>query len=562
MEADIFNQLSIVMMIGAGSALIARIFKQPLIIAYILAGFAVGPSGLDVITNHEAFESFSQIGIALLLFIIGLGLNIATIKAAGKPVALVFLTTLVGLGAVGLGLGNLLGFTMQEGVLLAAALLFSSTIIVVKSLSDKREHTRLYGQISIGVLLVQDIAATLALLALSASSGGGSSSTDVFNLLGKGFLLASALVLVGGYVMPRLGKLFASSQELLYVFAIAWAFGVASAFHAAGFSIEVGALFAGVALASLPYVQAIDHKLKPLRDFFVVLFFIGLGANLQANNIQEAILPALLVSAVALIVKPLLVMMSLGVLGYTKQTSFKTGLHLSPISEFSVILVSLAAAQNVVGGQLVTIITFTALITIAASSYLMKYDDRLYAWLQRPLSVFERSDTKRELKSLSRYPLVLLGYHQGGNSFVQTFRKMRKRYIVIDYNPEVIESLERQHINHLYGDVTDLELLDEIGIHHSELIISTIASVSTNSMLARHITKRNPEAIYVCHAARLDDAEALYQAGATYVMLPQYIGNQHINEFLEVHGNNKRAFAKYRKDHLFSLGSMATKAND
>jgi Kef-type K+ transport system membrane component KefB len=559
MESDIFYQLSIVMIIAAMVSLVARIFRQPMVIAYIVAGFVVGPSLLNVVTNHDAFESFSQIGITLLLFIIGLGLNITTIKDAGKPVALAFLTIITGIGLVGAGVSGAFGFTFRESVIMATALLFSSTIIVVKSLSDKKEQNRLYGQIATGVLLVEDLAATLVLLAVSASTGAGAGLSDVGELVLKGAGLAAVLAVVGGYIMPRLSKLFAASQELLYVFAIAWAFGIASAFHAAGFSIEVGALFAGVSLASLPYVQAISTKLKPLRDFFLVLFFVSLGEALHLDGLGSALLPALALSALVLIGKPLLIMMSLGSLGYTKQTSFKTAVHLSQISEFSVILVVLAYTTGMVGERLVTIATLTALITIAASAYLMKYDDRLYNRFQKQLSIFERATTKRELKELSSYPLVLLGYRQGGSSFVQTFRKMRKRYIVIDYNPDVIESLERQHINHLYGDATDMELLEEIGIQHSEMVVSTIDNADTNVMLARHITSHNDEAVFICHAARLDDAEKLYKAGATYVMMPQYIGNMHINEFLGQHGNNKKAFTKYRRDHLLNLGGTALK---
>ncbi len=560
MDQQIFFQLSTVMVIATAAALVARAFRQPLIIAYIITGFLVGPSGLDIITNHAAFESFSQIGIALLLFIIGLGLNIGIIKTTGKPVALAFLTSVLGIGTIGLVVSTLLGFTGTESLIMATALLFSSTIIVVKSLSDKREQSRLYGRIAIGVLLVEDIAATLVLLLVSAGAGSSGSLNEVLILFGKGVGLVAMLVLVGGYIMPRLSKLFAASQELLYIFAIAWAFGVASLFSKAGFSIEVGALFAGVALASLPYVQAIGSKLKPLRDFFIVLFFIGLGESLQLGSLSSAIVPALIFSAVALIVKPTLMMTSLGLLGYTKQTSFKTGVHLSQISEFSVILMVLAATSGLVSDRLVTIITLTALITIAVSAYLMKYDDSLYKKFNKQLSIFERSETKKELKSLRHYPLVLFGYRQRGSAYVRTFRKMKKPFIVVDYNPDIIDSLERQRINHLYGDATDTELLEEIDIHHAELVISTIDDPTANNMLASHITKANDKAVFICHAAKLSDADELYKSGATYVLMPHYIGNQHIDDFLERYGSNKQAFTKYRKDHLLNLGGLAVKS--
>jgi Kef-type K+ transport system membrane component KefB len=559
MEQSIFYQLAIVMVITAVVSLLLRAFRQPLIIGYIVTGILVGPSFLNIIHSHEAFESFSQIGITLLLFVIGLGLNVGIIKDTGKPVFVIFSSIVAGVGGLGLLIATLMGFEFKGALVLATALLFSSTIIVIKALSDKREQSRLYGQIAIGVLLVEDLAATIALLLVSTSTSSGADAVSFPVLLARGAFLASCLAIVGGLVMPRLSRLFAASQELLYVFALAWAFGVASIFRASGFSLEVGALFAGVALAHLPYVQAIASKLKPLRDFFIVLFFIGLGEQLGLGDISDALLPALIFSAVIMVVKPLLIMGSLGVLGYTKQTGFKAAIHLSQISEFSIVLIVLAVDTQLIKQEAIAITTLTALITIAISAYLMKYDDQLYRLFQKPLSFFERSDTKRELRSLGHYPLMLIGYSEGGNSFVKTFRQMKRRYVVIDYDPDVIEVLERQHINHLYGDATDTELLEEINIHKSELIISTISNASTNRELVDFITSANPDAVFICHADTLNDAEKLYEAGASYVLLPHHIGDEHIRSFIARNGSNKKAFHKYRRKHLLQLGSLAVK---
>jgi Kef-type K+ transport system membrane component KefB len=559
MEQPIFFQLSIVMVLAAVLCLVARAFRQPLVIAYIATGFLAGPSVLDIIHDDEAFESFSQMGITLLLFIIGLGLNLSIIKTTGRAVLLSFLARSLAVGSLGFLVGYFFGFTLVESLILAVALLFSSTIIVVKSLSDKKEQSRLYAQLAVGILLIEDIAATLALLFVSTANSGNAGTNGIVLLLAKGILLGTAMAFVGGYLMPKLTKLFAASQELLYIFAIGWAFGVASLFYYAGFSIEVGALFAGLTLAHLPYVQSIATRLKPLRDFFIVLFFVGLGGSLVLSNLDSTILPALVLSAVVLITKPLLTMVSLGLLGYTKQTSFKAGVHLSQISEFSIVLIVLAVNKEIVSNELITIAALTALITIAVSAYLMKYDDRLYRRFSKQLSFFERSDTKRELRDLSHYPLVLLGYKTGGHGFVQTFRQMKKRYVVIDYNPDIIEIMENQHINHIYGDATDLELLDEIGVKRSELVVSTINDVNTNKMLAEQIAKSNEDAIFICHAANLDDAGELYEAGASYVIVAHTIGNEHLNNFIKRNGSNKRAFNLYRNKHLLSLGNLVSR---
>jgi Kef-type K+ transport system membrane component KefB len=556
MEQSIFYQLSLVLALAAGISLLARMLRQPPMIGYIVSGFVVGPALLNVIHAEEAFNSFSQIGIALLLFMIGLSLNVAVIKSMGKPALLTFALILLGLGGAGFAAAQLLGLTAVESVLIGSALSFSSTIIVVKVLSDKKGQSRLYGQLAIGVLLVDDMAATLALLLVSAQAGG-SGLPDAGLLALKGAGIASALTIVGAFIMPRLAKFFAASQELLFLFSLAWTFGIASAFSWAGFSLEVGALFAGVSLAHLPYAQEMGTRLKPLRDFFIILFFVGLGTHLGLDNVGPAIVPALLISAIVMLLKPALTLIGLGLLGYTKQTSFKAAVHLSQISEFSIILIVLAASTGLASDHVVTVMTLVALITIVLSTYLMQYDDKLYRRLQRLLSIFERAETQRELQALKHYPLVLLGYRKGGHEFVRSFRQMKKPYVVIDFDPEVVEELERQGINHIYGDVTDLEMLEEIGVHRSELVVSTIGDAATNRLLVSHILRRNKDALFICHAHSYDEAELLYEKGAAYVILPHFIGSEQINTFIRKNGSDKKAFQRYRQHHLVAIGRVA-----
>jgi Kef-type K+ transport system membrane component KefB/voltage-gated potassium channel Kch len=559
MDNSIFHQLSLVLALAAVISLLARLFRQPPIIGYMASGFLVGPAILNVIHAEEAFESFSQIGVALLLFMVGLGLNVAVVRSTGKPVLITFLAITLGLGTVGYGASWLLGFTVAESLLMATALLFSSTIIVVKALSDKKGQSRLYGQLAIGILLLEDIVATIALLVVSASSGNSTSFSDLGLLVVKGLGLASGLAIVGAYIVPKLTKLLAKNQELLFLFSLAYAFGVATAFSASGFSIEVGALFAGVSLAHLPYAQEMGTRLKPLRDFFIILFFIGLGLQMDVSQLSDAILPALLFSALVMVLKPILTLASLGMLGYTKQTGFKAAVHLSQISEFSIVLIVLAYSTGLASENLIAIMTLTALITITCSTYLIQFDTKLYRRFQKTLSIFERSETKRELSALEHYPLVLLGYHKGGHEYVRTFKAMKKPYVVIDFDPEVAEELQRLHVNHIYGDATDLELLDEIGVHHSELVVSTIGDSATNGILVSHITRRNKDALFICHASSLDEAARLYEKGAAYVILPHFIGAEQINSFIREHGSDKKAFASYRMKHLVSIGKIASR---
>ncbi|MGB4967621.1 MAG: cation:proton antiporter [Candidatus Saccharimonadales bacterium] len=557
MESSIFLQLSAVLAVAAVVSIVMRLLRQPLIVGYILTGVLVGPTALDLIHNHEAFDSFSEIGIMLLLFIVGLGLNVGVIRATGKPVALVFLLNALVMVLFGFCAAELMHLTTAEAIVAGLGLFFSSTIVIVKSLVDKRAQHRLYGQIAIGVILLDDVMATLALLFVATAKTGGTSLSEVGVLLAKGGGLALLLIAVGGYLMPHVTKFFARSQEMLFGFALAWAFGIASLFHLAGFSAEVGALLAGVSLASLAYASEISTRLKPLRDFFLLLFFVTLGEKLNLGNIQNALLPALVFSAIAITVKPLSTQVGMGLLRYTKQTGFKTAIHLSNISEFSVILGVLAHKNGLVSARLIDILTLTALITIAVSTYLMHYDDKLYRLFANLLNIFERKDIRPDASHPPQYKLFLFGYHKGGHEFINTFRDMKKKYVVVDYDPEVIETLERQHIKHVYGDATDYELLEELGVGKAEMVVSILPGHTTNRELLKYYLKHNPEGIFICHSTSYDNAAELYEHGASYVILPRLIGTEKMSAFIRQHGNDKAAFENYRKRHIITLGQAA-----
>lgn len=556
-ESAIFLQLSAVLAVAAGISIFMRLLKQPLVVGYILTGVLVGPAALDLIHNHEAFDSFSEIGIMLLLFIVGLGLNIGVIRATGKPVAVVFAINIAIMVALGFGAAEILGMSVTEGLIAGLGLLFSSTIVIVKSLVDKREQHRLYGQIAVGVILLEDVLATFALLFVATANSGGASMVNIGTLVLKGGGLALLLVLVGGYILPKVTRFFARSQEMLFGFALAWAFGIASLFHLAGFSAEVGALMAGVSLASLAYASEISTRLKPLRDFFLLLFFVTLGEKLNLANIQAALVPALVFSTIAIMVKPVSVQIGMGLLRFTKQTGFKTAIHLSNISEFSVILAVLAHKNGLIDTKLIDILTLTTLITIAVSTYLMHYDDALFKRFARFLSIFERNDIRPDAGKAPAYKLFLFGYHKGGHEFINTFRDMHKKYIVVDYDPEVIETLERQHIKHVYGDATDYELLEELGVGKAEIIVSILPGQTTNRELLKYYLQHNPDGIFICHATSYDNAAELYEHGASYVLLPHFIGTEKMSAFIRQHGNDKAAFEAYRKKHIITLGQAA-----
>ncbi len=550
---SIFSELSLVIAVAVGVSLLMRIIRQPLIIGHILTGLLVGPTALHLIKSPDTIQVFSDFGIALLLLIVGLGLNPRIIKEVGKIASTIAITKVVLTTGFGYLISRLFGFNTTTSLLIGIGLSFSSTIIILKLLSDKKEQSRLYGKISIGFLLVEDLIATLTLVAVSASGNGGVTIADFGGLFLKSILLILAIIFVRVVIINNLGSLIAKSQEFLFLFAIGWALSIAALFQKAGFSLEIGALIAGVTLASLPYAQEVASRLKILRDFFIVLFFISLGSHLELHSVSQIMPKALILSLIVLIANPLIVMTVMGIGGYTKKTSFKTGLAGAQVSEFSLILLLLANKMGQVSQEVLSLVTMVGLLTIAVSTYLIIYSDKLYAIFERYLNIFERKEIKEEREHKHHYELVLIGYQKGGQEFLKLYQQLKKRYVVVDYDPTVIDILEHRGAEYLYGDVTDPEMLEEINLQESKLIISAITDLPTNLYLAEWLEKHNPNAVFIATADSSEEASELYTRGVTYVILPHFIGSEKIGSFIKRNGFNKTEFKKYREKHLAYL---------
>ena len=546
--------LSLVIVLATAMAFFMRLIKQPLIIGHILTGIIVGPTVLHVLKSPNTIAAFSNIGIALLLFIIGLGLNLKVIKEVGRVAAVVGTVQVVLIAVFGWWIGELIGLDYRQALFLGVALSFSSTIIILKLLTDKKEQSRLYGKITIGILIVQDLIAAVALLFVTSQGHNSSIAISQLSWLAiKGLLAGGGLFIVGGWLLPKIHKFIAGSQEFLFLFAIGWGFGCAALFQGIGFSLEIGALLGGVALASLPFTQEVGARLRPLRDFFVVVFFISLGSRISFSSLG-ADLRLIIVSVLAVVIlKPLVVMVTMGLMGYTKQTSFKTAASLGQVSEFSLILVFLGNSAGIIPSSLVDAITVVALISIAISTYLINYADPLFKFMERSLSVFERSNPRKEKSGGGHYELVLFGYKRGGEESIKIFERLKRSFVVVDYDPRLIDLMDHEHINCIFGDATDIELLEELGIDKAHMIVSTISDHATNVFILRLIEKLNPSTIVIVHAESVAKATELYELGASYVVIPHYIGSEKVSAFVSKNGLKKSEFKKYQQKHLAYL---------
>jgi FlaA1/EpsC-like NDP-sugar epimerase len=348
--------------------------------------------------------------------------------------------------------------------------------------------------------------------------------------------------------LPKFSDYLAKSNELLFIFAISWGLVLATIFYKIGFSIEIGALIAGVTLSASKYAYEISSRMRPLRDFFIVMFFVLLGAHLVLGSIGTIIIPAIILSLFVLIGNPLIVFLLMNMLGYKNKTSFMAGLTVAQISEFSLILMSLGLSLGHVDQNTVTLITVVGIITIAGSTYFVIYADNLYQLLQGLLGKISlsRNNAQEQGTSNKSYETIIFGFGRAGLEFVEQAKKLKQNYVVVDYNPDVFVGKRVDNVSYRFGDVEDIEFLQEIELTNAELVISTIPDMAVNRLLLRSYRSNNTTGtiLVTCHDAR--DTEELYAAGATFVMLPHYLGAYHATQIIQHIQTDPQIFEKER----------------
>jgi len=523
-----FGEFALLLLIAAAVGALAVRLKQPVLIAYIAVGILVGPAVFGLVRAHDQIDLLAQVGVSVLLFLVGLKLDLQHVRHIG-PVAL---ATGLGQLAFTIILGFLIILALGKGVMealyVAVALTFSSTIIIIKLLSDKRELDSLHGRIAVGFLIVQDIAVVIAMMAMSAMRGAGEAAlwAVAASLLVRISLAALGLFLLMRYVLPRLVAVMARSQELLLIFAIAWGTGLAALGEWAGFSKEAGAFLAGFSLASTAYREAIGARLAGIRDFLLLFFFIDLGAKLDFSTLGEELWPAVILSAFVLIGNPLIVMAIMGWMGYRKRTSFLAGLTVAQISEFSIVFVAMGISLGHVGVEALGLTTLVGVVTIALSTYMILYSQPLYERLAPWLGVFERRRPHREL-AVERQAhgtlapdVVVFGLGRYGERLARRLKEADFAVLGVDFNPELVRHLRHQGLTVRFGDGQDPDFLESLPLEGTPWVISTLPDLESNRALL-HALKARGYAGEVAIVAR-DEAQgaALKRLGAPTVLYP------------------------------------------
>ncbi|MBE9559216.1 MAG: cation:proton antiporter, partial [Proteobacteria bacterium] len=488
---DVFTEIAVLLLIAAIIGGIAVRLRQPLIVAFIAVGILVGPSVLGWVSANDQVDLLAKLGIALLLFVVGLKLDLHIIRTMG-PVALATgLGQVVFTSVVGYFIAIALGMTSVTALYVAVALTFSSTIIIVKLLSDKREVDALHGRIAIGFLIIQDIVVVLVMIGLTALGEAGDTDSlgqEAITVLIKGGLFIAAVGLLMRFVLTPLLQQLAKSPELLVLFAIAWAVALGAAGAHLGFSKEVGAFIAGVSLASTPYREAIGSRLVSLRDFLLLFFFIDLGAGLELATLGAQVVPAIFLSLFVLIGNPLIVMIILGFMGYRKRTGFLAGLTVAQISEFSLILGALGLSLGHINADTMGLITLVGLITISASTYLILYSHPIYEWISPWLGLFERKRAFREetgdvTTEESNVDIIVFGLGRFGSGIARELQQRGLRVLGVDFDPDLVHKQDGNGYKVHYGDAEDPEFVASLPLGQTPVILSSVRELSINLAL-------------------------------------------------------------------------------
>jgi Kef-type K+ transport system membrane component KefB len=548
MEAEVIQGVIISILAAAVLGYICYWLRQPVILGYIIAGILIGPHlGLNWVSNPEAINFSSELGLVALMFMVGLELDIKKIAQSGKVILIAAVAQFVICVALGIAFFLIPGFSMGNHlavIYLSVTFAFSSTMIVVKLLYDKFELDTLPGRITLGVLVIQDIWAIL-FLAIQPNLADPQIGALALSFL-NGVALVGFCYLMRRYALPRLFKKIAKNPELIVVTALGWCFLVSwFSGDVAGLSRAMGALIAGVTLSTLPYREEISDRVTNIRSFFLILFFVSLGLKITTPSLNIFLL-SLLASLFLIISRFISLFLPLYFMKKGIRVSFLVPLNIAQISEFSLVIVALGVSFGHVDQNIMTIILFTLMITFTASTYMIGYSHKLYLISERILKKIGFKDIHVEEKpeagaEHAAYPIIFLGFYKIASSLLLALEEhdpgIKDKILVIDFNPEVCQELNRRGTKCLFGDLANTGTLTEAGLEKAKLVISsipdTILKGTTNTSILAYVKRVNPTAKVIVTAERIRSAEKLWDSGADFVILPQVEISSHLATVIE-----------------------------
>ncbi len=557
---NIFIQLAIILGLSSVLGFITYKLKLPLLIAYLVGGLLISMVGFFDIGTSSALSFLPEIGIALLLFLVGMELDLREIRSFGRQIIIAGVLQIFITSVLGTFISQSFGFSLVESIYLGVGLSFSSTIVVIKLLFEKKDLKSLYGKLAVGILLLEDLLAVVILLALTSTTSilgtGLTAAVPVLAFMGKVLILFSVSILVSRYILGALFKAISSSTELLFLTALAWCFVFIAFSTILGFSVVIGAFLAGVALASSPYHFQIQGKVKPMRDFFVALFFVYLGTKVNFAYIGETWLLILIFTAYAVIIKPAIFVLLLGTLGFRKHTMFHAAINLSHISEFSLIILLVGLNAGLVNQQALTVIALSGVLSIIISSLTISKSHEVYKFVAHWVGLLERKNIYHFDRSKPvelEDHIVVIGAHRVGGEVARFLHREKHRLLVLDFNPHQVELLLDEGVQVIYGDMGDPEILDVLNLQKAKMIISTAQDVNDNKALLEDLRVRHINIPVIVRTETIKDAQSLYKAGADLVVLPEIMAGDMLLDTLRDHLNEKSYFADRARIELEKL---------
>lgn len=557
-----FSEIALLLVVAGVFGILAKSLKQPILIGFLFAGLILNYFGF--IKDHNLLDNLGKIGVTLLLFLVGMEMNIREMPSIGKTALVAGFGQIVITSVLGFLLALVLGFNIMSSIYIALGLTFSSTIIIIKLLSEKDDVNSLYGKIAIGVLLVQDMVVVLILMFLAGMKLGDFGFASIFTLIVKAILLFGSVWYLSKDILPKIfTKLVGSSQELLFTVSIAWALGIATLVGGPlGFSFEIGGFLAGLALSNLPDHLGISTKTKSLRDFFLTIFFLTLGSQLLVTGIGPIVPKVILFSLFVLIGNPLIVLIIMGLMGHKSRTSFQTSVTIAQVSEFSFILMAMGRSLGHVSESDLALVVIVGAITMTGSTYLILGSEKIYSKLKNILKYFEKSKTKESVYVHEvdlKDHVVLIGCDKIGGSILSYFKRHEIDTVVIDFDPSVYSKLDADRVNVLLGDATDPEVLEIAKVNDSKIVICTIPNMQENLAIINFIKNCKNKPIFIATASLRQDCIKLYEEGADYVLNPDLIAGEFLRHMFLNHGFSLKRISKMGKSHFNRLVFLKSK---
>ena len=533
---QIIDDIALCIIAAWALGVLAQFFRQPVILAYLIGGFAIGPSGFGWVHGQESVATISELGLIFLLFMIGLEIDLKKIISAGTSILVTGASQILGGAVAGVAFFYVIGFPLGGGkwdaLYLGIAAALSSTVIIVKVLYDKQELDTLPGRVTLGVLVLQDLLVIL-FLAVLPNLDNLRASALLLSLARVLFLVATALT-VSRFLLPPLFRSVARLPELVLVGALAWCFLMGDLAARLQLSREMGALIAGVSLSTFPYALDVTAKVTSLRDFFVTLFFVGLGMSIPVPS-GTLIGWALLFGLFAVVSRLVTTFAPLYLLKQGLRASLLPAINLSQISEFSLVVLALGLEKNHIALESKGLVSFAFVLLATLSTFAMMNSD----WLTRVSVSSLKRFGFRDLDGLdsARRPeesghshgqtarILLVAFFRTASSLLEEIRRGKQDLLgdvgVVDFNPNVHATLRQRGIKVVYGDISHPETLLHAGVASAEILICTVPDAllkgTTNAKLVRHLREINPAAKIIAVADILADVTDLYAAGADYV---------------------------------------------